>query len=723
MALEQERYVNEKDYRKSKHKIPNRSGVKDKKLYLNMAKYMWSRYVSNQTTIGYGGYSGTTGRSFEQLRLYALGQQSKKMYMELLDDCDEFTQEGYMNLNWDLVQILPKFIDIVKGKLGGIEFEINTQAIDQTSVKKRLHKSNKMRLLASPAIQAIMKQTGLAPPDVKLPEYITTAEDVDVFIKMGGVRLEYEIAMKDAVESTKYESRWDTIKDKIVSDVVTLGICAVKTSVHRKTNKVVADYVDPMHLVIQPSKYADHGDSNWAGEVRTINIGQLRMESDLTEGEILEIVKMYKGKKGNPKTFDIPRGIEWEKSYRHDFDFDTTSIPYNNFTVDVLEGYFIAKDVERYIVGNREKEGNYIYEKVKRKARLNKKQKKQGKQTKDNVIQKCYAFNWVIGTDHLYDCEEEYAIAKAEKNGVKEALLPIQVYSDKTKSIVERCITFVDDIQLATLKKRNALSKMAPGPRMVIDKSILRDSVDIGGQAYSMLDLLTLYTKSGVMIVESTAEYEGDEGASNRNPFSFMPSGVMEDINIFLQEISHNIDLIRQVTGINEVADGSTQKGDLLVGVMEGLSAATNNALRPHFRLYEGLYKNWCKYTVLKWQTALMAGDIDIKYVPIGDSVIQTISLSKDMYMYDYGVHVTLTPSMEDRQLLLQNIQAMRNNDQLAIEDYFVLYNMIKTGDIKKAQLFLSKAVKDYRNKWRHRIWPMVKQRLWLNKKKLKLCK
>ena len=39
----------------------------------------------------------------------------------------------------------------------------------------------------------------------------------------------------------------------------------------------------------------------------------------------------------------------------------------------------------------------------------------------------------------------------------------------------------------------------------------------------------------------------------------------------------------------------------------------------------------------------------------------------------------------------------MRNNDQLAIEDYFVLYNMIKTGDIKKAQLFLSKAVKDYR--------------------------
>jgi len=695
--VETQKYIGEKDYKSGKYKMPNRASQKDDKFYLKMAKYMWSQYVSNSSAISYGGYSSTSGKSFVELRLYALGQQDKLRYMELLDDCDEFTQEGYLNLNWDIVQILPKFTDIVKGKLAGMDFEMNTQAIDAVSNKKRLRKSNKMKILANPQMQEFMKKTGFRPKGMKLPSYIKSVEDVEVYVKMGGVKLEYEMAMRDAIESTKYESRWDTLKDKIVEDVITLGICAIKTKCHEKTHKVIADYVDPLYLVIQPSKYADYRDSTWAAEIRTVTIGQLRMESNLTEGDILEIVKKYRGQRGNSKTYDVPTGIEWEKSYQNDYDFDTTQISYNDFTIDVMESYFIAKDVERYIVGVREDEGNYIYDKVKRNAKLNKKQKKSGKNTEDNIIQKCYKCFWVIGTDYLYDCGEEYAIAKAEKDGVKEALLPIQVYSNKTKSIVERCISFVDDIQLATLKKRNALSKMAPGPRMIIDKSILRDSVDIGGQQYSMLDLLSVYSKSGVMIVESRPEYEGDEGASNRRPFDFMPSGVMEDINIFLQEISHNVDLIRQVTGINEVADGSTQKQDMLVKVMEGLNAATNNALRPHFRLYEGLYENWCKYACLKWQTALMGGDIDVNYVPMGDTMIQTIKLSKDMYLYDYGIHITLIPSQEDRQMLLQNIQQMRIADQLAIEDYLVLHNMIKTGDIKKAQLFLAKAVKEYR--------------------------
>ena len=116
----------------------------------------------------------------------------------------------------------------------------------------------------------------------------------------------------------------------------------------------------------------------------------------------------------------------------------------------------------------------------KKNAKLTEEMEAQGQHMSDSITEKCYKCFWVIGTDVIYDAGEEYAIVKKDANGVKEALLPIQIHSSKMPSLVERCTGFIDDIQLAILKKRNLLATMAPGPRIVIDKSKFRDSVKIG---------------------------------------------------------------------------------------------------------------------------------------------------------------------------------------------------------------------------------------------------
>jgi hypothetical protein len=126
---------------------------------------------------------------------------------------------------------------------------------------------------------------------------------------------------------------------------------------------------------------------------------------------------------------------------------------------------------------------------------------------------------------------------------------------------------------------------------------------------------------------------------------------------------------------------------------MEGLQSATNNATKPVFRLYSGLYENIAKYTGCKWQVAVIDGDIDINYVPINDNVVKNIKLSGDLYDYDFGIKITLIPSEQDRQMLLQDILAKRQNQEIAPQDYIVLYNMIRGGDFKKAQLFMAKSM------------------------------
>nr|MCH9659841.1 hypothetical protein [Bacteroidota bacterium] len=106
-----ERYLGESKYSaegKKNFSKPNVYGNKDELFFKRFAEYIWSQYIRNQSSINYGGYSSITGRSFVELRLYALGQQDKVQYLELLDDYDPLTQEGYLNINLDIVQIIPK---------------------------------------------------------------------------------------------------------------------------------------------------------------------------------------------------------------------------------------------------------------------------------------------------------------------------------------------------------------------------------------------------------------------------------------------------------------------------------------------------------------------------------------------------------------------------------------------------------------------------------------
>lgn len=671
---------------------------KDRDYFKKWAEYIWSQYVNDRTLLGFGGYT-PTGRSLEELRLYGVGQQPREMYMDILDKCDDpNANEGYMNINWDNVQIMPKFRDVVRGKMIGMDYEVYTTAIDEKSTKERVQQTNMMKLLVNPAIQQIMAQTGVVPSNVKLPPGLETVQDIDNYVKMGGLRLSRELMIQDAIESTNYESGWQTVKAQVCEDIIDFGIGATRTYVERATGIVKIEHVDPINLIIRPSKYQDHRDADYAGFIERRTLEQIRMESDLTEEMLYKIAKKYKSHGGNGNYIGNSPAVEgYQNTAKTAYSGNWDGKPYDDFSVDVMTFYFIGKEAEQYIMGVHHRDGNFIYDKVDMDAKLSKKDLKRGKQKDEKVVEWVYSAKWIVGTECVYDYGKEYAVVRENKNGVKRAVLPLQVYSDRSPSIVERCIPFIDDIQLSVLKKRNTLSKMAPGPRMAIDKSLVEDSVVIGSQNFTVLDLIELFPKTGVLVYESVGEWEDSEmSGSNRPPITFMPSGIQEDIGILLQDVQFSLDQIRQTTGINEVADGTTQQQDMLIKVMDGLAAATNNALRPHFQILYGLYENQCKYVAQKWQVAVLSGEINTKYIPIGDNIIKPVKMSKDLYDYDFGIKINIKPTEEDKQHLLALLTQLQQTDQIAMSDYWILYNMIQSGDFKKAQMYLAKANERY---------------------------
>lgn len=687
----------QKGFKKGEYKIPTEMDPNrmDKDYYLAWARYVWSQYVSDRTLLPFGGYL-PSGRSMEEVRAYALGKQDKSIYMDILDDCDPNKNEGYLNINWDNVQILTKFRDLVRGKMITMDFDVVTTAIDETSTKERMEQMNMMKLLTNPAIMEVFAATGVMPSNVKLPPGLETPEDIEMYNKMGGLRLSQELMIQDAIEVTNYESRWDTLRGQLAENIIDFNIYSTITYVEKTTGIVKKDIIDPKELVCRPSKYQDHRDIDFAGRVKSKTIQEIRLESDLTEEALYKIARLYKGRFGNSAEIGDFSEYDYQNTSRNKLGGvvgggDTLRL-YDNFSVHVLEFYFIGKEAEKYIMGFHN-DGNFIYDQVDLQAELDKKASKKGKEMDVKTIEYVYRCQWIVGTEYVFDCEKETEVVRQGYDGCRRAILPITIYSDRTPSLMERCIPYVDDIQLAVLKKRNVLAKMPPGPRWAVDKSLMEDSIMIGQTQYTILDMIELFPKTGIFVYESRGEWEDSEmSGSNRPPIMPMPAGVAEDIQILMNDFAFNVELLRQVTGISEVTDGTSDQRDMLVKVMEGLQAAANNSLRPHFQVYYGGYQNDCQYTAYKWKSALVSGDIKSAYIPIGDNIIKPVLLTKDLYNYDMGIKVLLKPTQEDKQLLLQQLFQDKENNKISPGDYYVAYNMIQAGDLKKAQLFLAKA-------------------------------
>lgn len=660
-------------------------------LCLAWAKYVYGSYCSNETILRFGGYSQYSKRSLRELRMYGRGANAPEKYQKILDPADQ-SGEGYYNISWDTVKIYAsKFRNIVRGMVDAIKFDFQTNAIDETARKERELEKNKTKLRVNPRMQVLMNATGYkAPSDV--PPGASEA-DIDLLYKLGGKRLGYEILMTNAILATMYESRWeDVIRDMLIDDIIDCGIAASDTYLERTTGKVKAKYVDPEQIIARASKYPDGRDRDFAGYLEEMSFSELRMASGLPEKDIYLIAKKYVGLMGNAHTLGSSAGSFTDRSFREEYLASRGRQVYDNFRVQTLRLYFICQETEKYVVGFH-KGGNQIYDKVGNGAKLAEADLKRGKSFDQKTVQNVYSCRWIVGTDYVFDCSLEYGIVRQGEPGNKRAVLPMKIWTYDGPSITESCVGYIDDINIATFKKRHALAKLPPGPRMVVDKSKLRDSVTIGKDTYSLVDLTSLFEKTGIMVVETKGEFDlPGMQASQSSPFQFMPTGLIEDLNLFFQEIAAGIEGLRNVTGINEVADGSISR-EILVGVASGLQSATNNSLRPHLRVYESLFRDTIQYWMLKWQVALLNGDIDVKYTPIGEDTVKMATLTQTLMDYEFGVTLEILPNEEEKILLLRHLFDLWVKGGLRADDYFVAEGMIKGNKMKAAKLYIAKAV------------------------------
>lgn len=616
---------------------------------------------------------------FDRNRDYANGTQDTNIYKKLLRSLNPNDGDGsLMNLDYTPVPILPKFVRVVVNKILSRNPYPNLEAVDPLSSSEKNNKKRKIEIQieAKKQLQQLKKETGMVigtNPD-ELPDSLEEAE-----ILLGtNVKTDAEIA---AQIGTNMTLSWNDFNDntlrRCVNDLVSLGMAVVKRS-NDPNEGIKTDYVDPARFIHSYTEDPGFNDMVYAGHIKTITIQELKRIAghELQEEDFEKIANSVKNKEGNNSSVFNKHSYN-QRMMRQEYGYD-------EYMVDVLDFEFISVDCI-YFEEKENRFGNtnffmkgFDYE------------EKQGsvfdRKPHKMEIATVYGGSFIMdGCDLMFNYGMVRNIPKnihdISKARLSYSVAATNIRDMMPKSMVDGCTGFADMLQLTHLKIQQAIAKAKPDG-LIIDIEGL-ENVQLGkGGELQPLDLHDIYEQTGVFYYRS----KNPEGGFQNPPVREIGNSI-RNINELIGLYNHYLRMIRDATGINEMMDASTPKGDTLVGVQQNAIAAGNNAIYDITNASMVLYKRVCE-DIVKCVQILPPDSVLYRMYEnaIGKENMSVLSSFKDLPMYNFGVQIVKEMEDQDKAYLEQNIQMSLQQKEIDIEDSIAIRNM---KDINQAERLL----------------------------------
>jgi hypothetical protein len=218
------------------------------------------------------------------------------------------------------------------------------------------------------------------------------------------------------------------------------------------------------------------------------------------------------------------------------------------------------------------------------------------------------------------------------------------------------------------LKLQQVIARVVPDGVFIDADGI--NEVDLGtGAAYNPQDALRLYFQTGSVIGRS---YTQDGEFNNaRVPITQLTSNSgLSKTQMLIANYNHYLDMIRSVTGVNEARDGSSPDPNSLVGLQK-LAALNSNTATRHI-LDAGLYmfKSLSEGLTYRIADILQYADFKEEFAnKIGKYNVSILEETKELYVYDFGIFIEVSPDEEDKAKLEANIQVALAKGDIYLED------------------------------------------------------
>ena len=590
---------------------------------------------------------------FHRLRLYARGEQSVAKYKnELSVDGDL----SYLNLDWTPIPMLPKFVDIVVNGMSDRLFKVKAYSQDAMSQSKR-SKFQEMiegQMLNKPLLEKIEQNTGVNAFSVDPETLPQTDEELALYMQLN-FKPAIEIAEETAINTMFDENRYDDIRKRVDYDLTVLGIGVAKHEFLPGAG-VKIDYVDPANIVYSYTEDPNFRDCFYWGEIKTVPIIELKkIDPTLTNVDLEDI-----SKKGQAwyDYYNVAQYYDNDIFYR-----DTTTLMYFNY-----------KTTKKIVYKKKIKESGAMTM-VEKDDTFNppKKMMEEGLFEKvEKTIDVWYNGVMVMGTNIIL--KWEMAENMVRPKSASQHALPNYVataprmYKGAIESLVRRMIPFADLLQITHLKLQQVISKVVPDG-VFIDADGLSE-VDLGnGAAYNPEDALRLYFQTGSIIGRS---YTGDGEFNNaRVPIQQLTSNSgASKAQMLIGNYNHYLNQIRNVTGLNEARDGSSPDPDSLVGLQKLAAANSNTATRHILDASLYMYKTLAEGLSYRVADVLQYADFKDEFInKIGKYNVSILNDINDLYIYDFGIFIDISPDEEQKAQLEQNVQIALSKGSIDLED------------------------------------------------------
>ena len=586
-------------------------------------------------------------QNFNKLRLYARGEQPIQKYKDELSTNGDLS---YLNLDWKPIPVLSKFVDIVVNGMTEKGYEIKSFASDPFATQQRTDFAfNALRdMQQKDQIEELAQLTGKNYYASARPEALPNdPEELDLYMQLN-YKQSVEIAEEELINNVLDYNKYSETKKRLAYDLTVLGIGAVKTSFNLSEG-ITIDYVDPANIIYSATDDPNFEDIYYVGEIKSLSLSEIkRLYPALTNSE-LEVIQKYPGRQNYARS-------DWQVQSDPEL-HQVLFFEYKTYQDQV----FKIKKTEQGLEKTLEKEDTFNpppsdnFERVSR------------------SIEVLYTGAKILG---MGDTMLEWKLAEnmtrplgdTTKVNMNYCISAPRMYQGRIESLVSRTISFADMIQLTHLKLQQVLQRMVPDG-VYLDVDGLAE-VDLGnGTNYNPAEALNMYFQTGTIVGRSLTQ----DGEMNRGKVpiqELQSSSGISKIQAMIQTYQYYLQMIRDVTGLNEARDGSTPDKNALVGLQKLAAANSNTATRHILQSLMYLSIRTCENVSLRasdmlqfplTKQALMSS--------INSFNTATLVEMEDLHMHDFGIFLELEPEEEEKANLEKSIQIALQTQSISLAD------------------------------------------------------
>jgi len=586
----------------------------------------------------------TNWNNFHNLRLYSRGEQSTQKYKDELSINGDLS---YLNLDWKPVPVIAKFVDIVVNGMSNKSYDITTYAQDPFSVKSRTDYASAVEqdMNTKAALQNFQQKMGVNYSKTgELEDLPESKEELDLHMQMT-YKQNVEIAEEEVISNVLAFNKYDEIKKRLASDLTVIGIAASKTRFDR-TEGIRIEYVDPANMVYSYTEDPNFEDIYYVGEVKAITIPELKKQfPDISEEELKRIQ-------------DMPGNRQYIQGWGN----------YDENTVQVM--YFEYKTYMNQVFKIRYNENGF--EKALERTDEFSPPPNDNFERVARTIEVLYTGAKVIGTNTMLEWKMAENMtrptADTTKVDMNYCISAPKMYKGRIESLVSRITGFADMIQLTHLKLQQVMSRIVPDG-VFLDMDGLAE-VDLGnGTNYNPAEALNMYFQTGSIVGRSLTQ-EGGMNAGKVPIQELSTSSGQAKIQSLIGTYQYYLQMIRDVTGLNEARDGSQPDKDALVGLQK-LAANASNIATKH--LLDSLL-----YITIRTCENISLKVADVIQNPLTENALQntvstfnskTLEELMALQLHDFGIYIQLEPEEQEKAILEQNIQVALQTGAIALSD------------------------------------------------------